>query len=257
MHIGAWQEYKLYKILVLRENYRQNGLYQLSKDQDQLKPQGKSVPGGSHASTVISNSEKTTATEGKIQKQRQGRSDASKISSSIDRRVSGPGRPTAVLKNNYDQWIGYEKAKERATKDFLEDFAPPPIPMRGTGMRRPPIPKKKEKKAAKESHKDRIEKMRVLYNIKKKQSEEQKNNDYMSNLPKLPPIVTPKKEMTEKFNSEYTVKVTEEKKAENAAQGVVEEVKASEVDEHEVDNLLQWAQALPEEISSSFGGKKS
>ena len=139
---------------------------------------------------------------------------------------------------------------------------------------RPPVYRVKKK--APETTKDRIEKMKALYGIKKrekakeqevqmppvprspKKTEEEKvpiTNASITEVLKLPPI-QPKK--ADKFNSEYAIKVTgAEDKAKHIEE--IEELKANDVksavDENEVDNLLQWAKELPEELSSSSHAK--
>jgi len=145
----------------------------------------------------------------------------------------------------------------------MQDFAPPPVP-RAHRSEKPPLYRKK--KAAIQTNQDRIEKMKKLYGIRKNESPKNqplvlpnsvkepnvRNNNVKGNkevVSILPPIQQKKSEAS-KFNSEYTVKIhEEEKKAEE-----IEEIRAPDiksVDENEVDNLLQWVQELPEELSST------
>jgi len=290
MHIGAWQEYKLYKILVLRENYKKNGLYQLSQSNQQTtKSETNSVPSVSAKST-ISNSEKTTVTEqprGRPKFSKRGVPNSIK-SYSVNRKSlervpkKHVPRPVDILKDNFDQWAQYEKAKEKATKEFFDDFAPPPIPIKPRNSAKPPLYNKQKKKTSAETHLERIEKMRNLYGIKKNTSpnikipaevlqnaqQEENKKKFESTIPTLPPIITVKKpdsnllstniiKKSEKFNNEYAGKSKENEKSKiSICEEIKEEIKPiSHVDENEVDNLLEWAQQLPEELSSSTAKK--
>eukprot|EP00826_Nyctotherus_ovalis_P007904 TRINITY_DN12033_c0_g4_i1.p1 TRINITY_DN12033_c0_g4~~TRINITY_DN12033_c0_g4_i1.p1 ORF type:complete len:215 (+),score=63.42 TRINITY_DN12033_c0_g4_i1:177-821(+) len=209
MHIGAWQEYKLYKILLMRENYMKNGLYQLSTQSKEERVRRKAVSVKSHPS-VASNSEKTTEI---------GYSQSESIESGKDRTAKSKKRgksltkKSEVVKSNYRQWMNYEKAKDRAQKAFLKSFEPPKLPPLPRAKR--PIVKKPEN-----IHKARIKKMKAVYGITK---EEEKK------VVTILPSVTVKADLEELKE---------------------EEIKQS-VDEGDVDKLLEWAQNLPEELSSS------
>ena len=79
-----------------------------------------------------------------------------------------------------------------------------------------------------------------------------------STVPKLPPI-NPPRASGNKFNNEYTFKKPEENPDKGDLGEIVEEVASKSrgggIDEIEADGLIQWAQELPEEISSSLNKK--
>ena len=210
MHIGAWQEYKLYKILLMRENYKQNGLYQLSTQNNEGRVRRKATSVKFHPS-VVSNAEKTTEIDnslnGSMNSGKTSVVEAKKRTKSLDKKIE-------VIKTSYKEWMNYEKAKEKAHKAFLDSFKPPLVPI-------PRVKKLPLIKKATTIHKVRIKKLKAIYKV----NEEEKKVNI------LPPIV-PKMQLEE-------------------AEDLAEKVKRS-VDENEMDELIDWALNLPEDLSSSI-----
>jgi len=140
MHIGAWQEYKLYKILVLRENYKKSGLHQLSthyqtpnqKTECQQNENKEFSDNSSAISGSISNSAKTSVTDQHKRRlnnrffiTKRTHSNTSKVSDYAGslvkqsiRNSKDNDKPSSILKQNYKQWANYEAAKEKAVKVY-------------------------------------------------------------------------------------------------------------------------------------------
>ncbi len=235
MHIGAWQELRLYKILVLRENYRHNGLSQLSSPPNVpgqpapvlAQPAGKREPSPdtvSAASHTLTSSAKTTITDhqrflsgpARQVRRKRGCSCVSHVPS-VSRRTRRPdpkvaATPVGILKRDYEQWQQYEAAKEKASKVLLEDFAPPPVPR--PMVRKPPLQRKRlggdrRKPVAQpgvQNGRERIEKMRAMYGIKYKTAD----SDKKAGAGPLPPLADQKKKLEQEAKTLRSEK--EEKK---------------------------------------------
>jgi len=144
MHIGAWQELKLYKILVLRDNYKKNGLYQLSNQQEnqnnviinnpsekssgQKSPSVSSTGKGKETAsfsvkTTVSNQNRKMRGKPAIRNHSNATS-GSRASYNGDKgsfdnrsvRSKSSKNPTQILKENYQQWAQYQAAKDFVSK---------------------------------------------------------------------------------------------------------------------------------------------
>ncbi len=256
MHIGAWQEYRLYKILVLRENYRKNGLQQLSAQPSGLVQKKDSFSDAPSAPSRASTAKTTVSARRRPPTSRSNATPKAQHTAtsraSLGRRDSAgtADTPSSVLKRDYEQWQKYDSAKERATKAFsLNEFAPPPVPR----VHRPPLPTGKSNKnvSATQTQKQRIDRMRAMYGIKAR-------CDQGAKL--LPPLT---ERRTDKESAQARPKILKETErrfdSECVSVAAVPQKQGAEiqeerhVDEKEVDGLLQWAQGLPEELSSSMG----